>query len=195
MNRLPLVLTLLAAAGLRIPPSAQAEGRADEVVVVYNKRLAESKDVADYYATRRGVPSKQVLGLELPISEEISRETFERELQEPLLRALERNRWLVFDTRQVPATNGNPARSGSYVHSAQVRYVVLCYGIPLRILPDPTRQEPASTNLTRELQRNEAAVDSELATLPLLKLKPLLAGTIRNFVQRVCMLTKTSFNK
>jgi uncharacterized protein (TIGR03790 family) len=180
-SRVSLVIALLTGAGLFMPCGAPAQSRGDEVVVIYNKRLPESKAVADHYVARRGVPSPQVLALELPTTEEISRETFEKELQEPLLRATERNRWLVFDTRSFPATNGHPARSESYVRTAQVRYVVLCYGVPVRILPDPKRNEPTATNMTPELQRNEAAVDSELAALPYVKQKPPLSGIIRNY--------------
>ena len=70
------------------------------------------------------------------------------------------------------ATNGEPKRVIRRVVASKIRYAVLCYGVPLKIAPDPDLLELASTNLPPELQRNEAAVDSELAWLPLIEMKP-----------------------
>ncbi len=63
------------------PPGAQ-------VLVIFNKNLADSKGVADYYAERRQVPHEQVLGLDLPSSETISRADYERHLAKPVLQKL-----------------------------------------------------------------------------------------------------------
>ena len=41
-----------------------AAGQGNEVVVVYNTRVAESKDIADHYADVRHVPAEQVMGLD-----------------------------------------------------------------------------------------------------------------------------------
>src|SRR4051794_29115026 len=43
------------------------------VVVVYNSKMAQSKQVAEYYAKRRQVPSNQVFGFELPVTESMTR--------------------------------------------------------------------------------------------------------------------------
>ena len=61
----------------------------DEVVVVYNSRLPESKAVAEHYAKMREVPAHQVFGFELSASEEISRGEFHDALQMPLAKKLE----------------------------------------------------------------------------------------------------------
>ena len=53
------------------PLLALADG--DEVIVIYNTRVPESKEVADYYAQRRQVPSNQVFGFDLPMGADISR--------------------------------------------------------------------------------------------------------------------------
>jgi uncharacterized protein (TIGR03790 family) len=57
---------------------------------------------------------------------------------------------------------------------------VLCYGVPLKISPDPNLKEPSAETLRAELRRNEAAVDSELAVLPLIEQDLPLAGPLRN---------------
>ena len=61
---------LLAAA----PLLARAGG--DEVVVIYNSRMPESKAVAEYYARMRQVPEKQIYGFALTTNEEMSRAEF-----------------------------------------------------------------------------------------------------------------------
>ncbi|PYJ86562.1 MAG: hypothetical protein DME22_04800 [Verrucomicrobia bacterium] len=64
-----------------------AAGQGDEVVVIYNSQLPESKDLAIYYAQRREVPTNQVLGFDLPTAEAITRAEFRDRLQKPLLKA------------------------------------------------------------------------------------------------------------
>ena len=113
----------------------------------------------------RGVPANQVIGLPLPAGETLTRQEFQELLQEPLLKALtERGLWKLradAATREFNPTNP-PA-----VTASQVRYAVLCFGVPLKIIRDPALTEPNSDKLPPELRRNEAAVDSELALLPL----------------------------
>ena len=66
---------LLAVAATSVIGSAAAEP-GDTVVVLYNKRVPESKSVALHYADVRKVPSNQVFGLELPSTEAMSRAEF-----------------------------------------------------------------------------------------------------------------------
>ncbi len=40
-------------------------GQGDEVVVIYNTRVPESKEVAEHYAGLRHVPADQVFGFDL----------------------------------------------------------------------------------------------------------------------------------
>jgi uncharacterized protein (TIGR03790 family) len=58
--------------------------------------------------------------------------------------------------------------------------VVLCYGVPLKIKPDATLQETGMEQWQPELRRNEAAVDSELACLPLPPELRKATGLVRN---------------
>jgi len=67
------------------------------------------------------------------------------------------------------------------VAASKIRYAILCYGVPLKITPDLELSEPTNTNLPPQFQRNEAAVDSELAWLPLIQMDPPLAGPLPNW--------------
>jgi uncharacterized protein (TIGR03790 family) len=153
----------------------------DEVVVVYNARMRESKDVAAHYADRRHVPPDRIFGLELPVEEAMTRQQYLEQLQEPLLKRLESARLFVF----VPATNKAPEKTGESaavyrrLAEARIRYAVLCYGVPTKILKDPGLVEAAAAaHMPPEIQRNEAAVDTQLALLPVVHQKLPWVGPI-----------------
>jgi hypothetical protein len=57
------------------------------VAVVYNQRFDGSRELAEHYARRRGVPAGQVFGFDLPTTETITRREFQKRLQTPLLKA------------------------------------------------------------------------------------------------------------
>ncbi|MGA3283374.1 MAG: TIGR03790 family protein [Verrucomicrobiota bacterium] len=153
----------------------------DEVVVIYNTRVPESKAIAEYYARMRQVPEKQIYGFTLTGNEEMSRAEFRDSLQEPLVEKLEADGLWKFAKRIVTATNG--LMHVEYrVAESKIRYAVLCYGVPLKIAVDPNLHELAADNMRPELRRNGAAVDSELAWLPLSKNDVTLSGPLPNWV-------------
>lgn len=137
----------------------------DSAIVLYNSAVEDSKAVATHYSTARGVPASQVIGLPLPPGETMTRKEFRELLQEPLLKALtERGLWKL---RADAASRAFNLTNPPAVTESQIRYAVLCYGVPLKIVRDATLIEPNTEQLPPELRRNEAAVDSELAVLPL----------------------------
>jgi uncharacterized protein (TIGR03790 family) len=154
----------------------------DEVVVIYNTSVPESKAVAEYYARMRQVPEKQIYGFALTANEEMSRAEFRDSLQKPLLEKLEADGLWKFAKRIVTAANSGLMHVEYRVAKSKIRYAVLCYGVPLKIAADPNLHELAADNLQPELRRNEAAVDSELAWLPLSKNDMMLSGPLANWV-------------
>lgn len=170
-----LRLSLLGAAlGFPGPLLRADETRGQDVVVLYNSSSDASKTVAEHYAERRAVPSHQVIGLPMPTVEVISRSNFIAKIEAPLVDALQKKGLVQFRDEIRPATDTLPGRVIQVVTSAKVRYLTVCYGVPLRIAEDATRREPESSALPEPLRRNEAAVDAELTVLPLL-----LAGHAR----------------
>ena len=165
--------------------SCRANNPGDEVVVVYNSRLPASKAVAEHYAERRQVPTNQVFGLDLSTSEEISRAQFNSDLLQPLEKIFERNKLWVVTSRIIAATNGQPDRVEWRPSESKIRYLVLCYGVPLRIANDPSLVEPGKDTARPEQRRNDAAVDSELALLPTLERKYDLGSVVRNWAYGV----------
>lgn len=154
----------------------------EEVVVIYNKNLPESRTVADNYARLRHVPAKQVYGFSLPLTEDISRADFRQLLQVPLAEKLEASGLWKFGLSSFPNDKGGPPETIKKVVSSKIRYAVLCYGVPLRIDADPTIKEDVDPQVPALFQNNGAAVDSELVWLPLLQNKVHLSAFLKNWV-------------
>ena len=152
----------------------------DEVVVIYNSRVPESQSIARHYAELRHVPTNQILGFELSTGIEMSRTEFADKLQKPLAQTFERLKLWQTGSRLVPATPGVRGHLEWGVKNSRIRYLVLCYGVPVRITEDPTLKEAAMENVRPELRRNVAAVDSELALLPRLEQHLPVGGPLPN---------------
>ena len=135
-----LILSLLAA----LPLLARAGG--DEVVLVYNTSVPESKAVAEHYAELRHVPARQIYGFTLTTNELISRDGFRDSLQLPLARRLETDKLWQIGPVTLGATNGQPGRVEHRVIASKIRYVVLCYGMPLRVAEVPAPHEAGKDN-------------------------------------------------
>ena len=174
--------SLILASFLALPLCAAELG--SSVIVIYNSRVPESKEVAEHYARQRQVPAGQVLGFALPIptdkDESMTRTEFIDELQKPLLKQLEKAG--IFKLAAGPHSSNSPpsAVPGRRVVASTIRYAVLCYGVPVKIVRDPNLVEASADQLPQELRRNEASVDSQLACLPISELNPPWAGPITN---------------
>ncbi|HEY5345198.1 MAG TPA: TIGR03790 family protein [Verrucomicrobiae bacterium] len=157
-----------------------ARGGGEEVVVVYNSQMPESKMVAEHYAAMRQVPANQIFGFGLTTNEIITRADFTDFLQKPLADRLEAAGLWKFGEVTAPATNGQPAQTDIRVVASKIRYAVLCYGVPLKIAPSSLLEEFAAKITRDEFRRNEASVDSELTWLPVFKMKIPLTGPLPN---------------
>lgn len=139
-------------------PSREAE----TTLVIFNSRDPESETLANYYAERRRIPRQQVIGLDCPTSEEISREDFSSTIEKPLRKIFESNGW--WSLRENAAGQKEAA-------SNRIRFVALMRGMPLKIrttIPPaaPNKPPPPRPNGGDPVKsRDEASVDSELATL------------------------------
>jgi uncharacterized protein (TIGR03790 family) len=175
------LFAVLIAMVLTLTGSSSAKAASgNEVVVIYNSRLPESRAVAYHYALRREVPSNQIWGLVMTTNEVMSRAEFRDSLQMPLFQKLESNGLWTLGEGRIRSTNREIVRAEKMVVKSDIRYAVLCWGVPQKIAPDGSINEPGNENARPEMRRNEAAVDSELAWLPLTQLKLPLSGLMRN---------------
>jgi uncharacterized protein (TIGR03790 family) len=149
------------------------------VVVLYNSKMPASKSLAEYYAQKRNVPSEQVIGLPLPADEEISRDAYNKELVEPFLQKLEDLKLMTF-AKRMWTNAGGATHESLLVQNSKIRYATLCFGVPVKIAQDSRIEEPNPEHLPAGTLRNEAAVDCELALLPMHYAKLSLNGPIGN---------------
>ena len=175
LNRLAAVLVWLLLLAIH-----RAEAGGNEVVVVYNSLLPASRMVAEHYAAVRQVPAQQVFGLPLSTNEEISRVYFRDSLQVPLANELVAAKLWQFAEVAAPTNANHPPMTITKVVQSKFRYLVLCYGVPLKIAEDDKLHEIPPVDMPTEFQQNQAAVDSELTTLPLIHIKMTLTGPLLN---------------
>ncbi len=159
-----VLLSVKILVGAVVPVAAQNLGVAPDedslakfCAVLYNQRDPNSIELADFYATRRGIPKEQVIGLHCPVEEEITREQFEFEISRPLQTELTaRGLWQM---------NFSTPDEGRVV-SSQIRFLAVIKGVPLKIKAGPA-PEGDRPELVPESVRGQtaAAVDSELAAL------------------------------
>ena len=148
---------------------------ASHLLVVYNTNDPDSKSLADYYATRRSIPAERVLGISCPLSEEITRKEYDDTIRSPILTYLSVKDWMVREPREVPV--GERTLSLLMATRNDIWAIVLMRGVPLKISYDGDDYFGMQTK--PELQTNAAAVDSELALLPVFGLP--LGGFVPNF--------------
>jgi uncharacterized protein (TIGR03790 family) len=156
--------------GLFAPTFCRAEKDLDAqaTLVVYNRADPLSQDLARFYAGKRNIPVEQVVGITCSLSEEISRQQFDDHIAEPLRKIFDETGW--WKKRE---------QSGqTLVVQNRIRFIALMRGIPVKIMqtslyPGDIPQGPHPIS-----EHNEAAVDSELATLGYFNRN--ISGALRN---------------
>src|SRR5438309_9755987 len=59
---------------------------ADSTIVIYNKAIPESADLAKFYAQQRRIARDHLVGLDCSVEEEISREEYDTTIAAPFVR-------------------------------------------------------------------------------------------------------------
>jgi len=169
-----LALLVLLAGKISAQPS---EPTPESVVVVANTTVKGSLKVARTYMKARNIPEDNLIEITSVEKEKLPREMFITTIRNPILDAL-------LERELISAIEGEPdafGRKTVSVISNPIRYLVLCYGVPVHIHNKP--REEVDDLALREKQltgnhrglvesftsgpmaKNEAAVDSELCLL------------------------------
>lgn len=132
----------------------------ESVAVLFNSAVPESRKLAEFYSAKRGIPNANLVGLDMPVTADISRQQYEESILKPLREEFDRKRWWTRsrqgDGQLLPVSN-------------QIRVLVTMRGVPLRIQATP--QQPKTEKSEQEkvkpdnpfAGRDDASVDSELA--------------------------------
>ncbi len=145
-------LLLFTAAVLRAAPIAP-----ESVAILYNSNIKESKDLADFYASMRKIPTANLIGLKLSAKGEISRQEYTTTLRDPLRDTFVKRGWWKL---------GQNPQSVRLPVSSKIKLLVCMRGVPYKIKrhPIPPEQAEKSRKLPKHFAAaNEASVDSELA--------------------------------
>jgi len=144
-------------------PSASSGPSPANVVVVANSREPDSETIAHYYMQKRGIPDKNLIMLDAPTDYDVSWSVFVEKVFNPLRVRLVADGWLSAYTTDLKDSEG---RLRFVFYGNKIDFLVMCYGLPMRIINDPARLKPtALTEQHKELNTNQAAVDSELSLL------------------------------
>jgi uncharacterized protein (TIGR03790 family) len=145
-----LVLMLVPVIGVRAERPL-----AESTVVVYNKTVPDSVELAKFYAEQRGIAQDYLVGLDCPVEEEITRQQYDATIAEPVREAFTQRHWWTL--------NQSPGES-PVVTASTIRFVAVIKGVPLKIRA--TKDYPGDHSGAGPIgNRNEASVDSELAAL------------------------------
>jgi uncharacterized protein (TIGR03790 family) len=136
------------------PPVATPEAAA--TIVVYNTNDRDSDDLARFYAARRGIPKERVVGLKCAVTEDITRDEYDRTIAEPLRDLFTKNGWWKLRAADHPLGR---------VEQNSIRFIALIRGIPLKIAAFANYPGDKPIGPPELATHNEAAVDSELVTL------------------------------
>lgn len=114
LKRICLVLLLPVLITLSSAHSAVAALTAPDLIIVFNRNMPESREVAAYYAGKRRVPVDNLVGVDVPTSEDLSRQDYDEKLVPPVKAMVDR----------LQAKGRTPA-------------ILLVYGIPPRVGSTP----------------------------------------------------------
>lgn len=152
----------------------QADDLKQHLLVVYNENDPDSKDLATYYAGRREIAPDHILSIACPTTEEISRAQYNETIREPIMAYMRQKDWIARQSQQVRI--GNRIMELLVTTRNDIWAIVLMRGVPLKIAPDSDNQD--SMQSTPEMATNAAAVDNELALLPVFGLP--IGGCVPN---------------
>jgi uncharacterized protein (TIGR03790 family) len=133
------------------------------VVVVANSREPDSEPLAQYYMKQRGIPERNLILIDAPTTQDVTWTEFVDQVFNPLRERLTKDGWF---SAYVTDQHDVEGRLQYVFYGNKIDFLVVCYGVPVRIVNDPARL--ATTPLTlehKELNTNQAAVDSELSLL------------------------------
>lgn len=155
--------------GVLLAPLATVHGSTNEgtrVVVLYNTRDRDSRDVAEFYAQQRGIPEDHLIGLTCSHTTTLTRSDYEKQVAEPLREQLEARGLAKFSAHVVPSSEGQPGSVRYRLANSRIRYLVPVFGMPYRIAHDTNLMNKALENAPAHMQNNGAALDNELILLP-----------------------------
>lgn len=141
----------------------EPDGLPRHLLVVYNENNSFARELAYLYANVRNIPSARILPIRCPDRESIPRDVYRQEIEKPILDYLKERDWISFASTSINYFGVSyPAEIAT---RNDIWAIVLIRGIPLTI--EARADEIVPPQISDRFATNVAAVDSELATLPI----------------------------
>lgn len=135
---------------------ARAEVLPSKVYVVANSDDPDSLAIADFYASARGIPKGNIVGLPMPKAGKISKTEYFEKIENPLVAELAKRGAL----KAVKLGGREPSGREIYSYvSHDIGFLVLCRGVPWGVNPSPNSPAP---NPPKSFS-DAASVDSEIS--------------------------------
>lgn len=135
---------------------ARAEVLPSKVYVVANSDDPDSLAIADFYASARGIPKGNIVGLPMPKVGKISKAEYFEKIENPLVAELAKRGAL----KAVKLGGREPSGREIYSYvSHDIGFLVLCRGVPWGVNPSPNSPAP---NPPKSFS-DAASVDSEIS--------------------------------
>ncbi len=125
-------LSLILLAVLQLFPVSALALQPGEVVVIANRFVEESVDLARYYMNQRGIPPENLIRIDTTDKERCSREDYDKEIAEPVRKFLR------------------------YKKRKDIRCLVTVYGVPLKV--EPVAMTGAEKKQYRSLKKQKDQV-------------------------------------
>jgi uncharacterized protein (TIGR03790 family) len=156
---------------------ASEDSITQQVYVLVNSLSKDSKEIANFYITRRGIPESNILALEMSLKEEITLEDYVQTIHNPLLEILLKKKLVqgVVDSRV-----DQWGRKKMSVASHEIAFLVTTKGVPLKFTDfseEKTKEEKRAD--AKSMEKLQASVDSELSSI-LLNYYSSLSGPLEN---------------
>lgn len=140
-------------------------------VIVANSTNEKSLEVARYYAEKRGIPEANILTIEVPGDKQVlTWQEYVRMIHNPLLSKLIEQQWIQAQPRWAQDHVG---RNLYNIRGHNIAYLVTVFGVPLKVSSFQDRiKGMVNEQISKHIQTDAAAVDSELSILLLGGLEP-----------------------
>jgi uncharacterized protein (TIGR03790 family) len=121
-----LLILLWAPAAVALTP--------EDLIVVFNVNVPESRKVATYYAFKRGIPPENLVGVKVSTQEDMARQEYEQQLLPPLRRKVVEMR-LAYRDPAIILIYGIPLRVGAAVLTAAEQDLQALTGVQVKKIP------------------------------------------------------------
>ena len=141
--------------------SAESSDSSNQTYLLVNSNVEDSEKIARYYSEKRGIPSENILRLDITDKEEISIDEYVKQIHNPLLKLL-LDKKVVYGLIDPSRDEVNRLKMSVASHS--IDYLILTKGIPLKFTR-PIDENASPSSYINSMNKDQSSVDSEISAM------------------------------